>query len=83
MRIAPPWRATVEAITCPILLITGDPARGGIVSPAVAEEARRLARDLRVVNIPDVGHNIHRENYPPHRDAVDSYLRQVLALTPA
>ena len=83
MRTAPPWRDTVEAITCPILLITGDTGRGGIVTPAVAEEARRLARDLRVANIPDVGHNIHRDNYPPYRDAVGSYLRQILALTPA
>lgn len=79
LRTAPPWRDTVKAITCPILLITADPARGGIVIPAVAEEARRLARDLRIVNVPDVGHNIHRDNYPPYRDAVAAYLREVLA----
>ena len=78
-RTAPPWRDTVQAITCPILLLTGDPARGGIVTPAVAEEASRLARDLRVVNVPDVGHNIHRDNYPPYRDAIAAYLREVLA----
>jgi pimeloyl-ACP methyl ester carboxylesterase len=78
-RTAPPWRDTVKAITCSILMITGDPARGGIVTPAVAEEAKRLARDLRVINVPDVGHNIHRDNYPPYRDAVAAYLREVLA----
>jgi pimeloyl-ACP methyl ester carboxylesterase len=78
MRTAPPWRDTVSAITCPILLITGDPARGGIVTPAVAEEARRLARDLRVVAVPEVGHNIHRDNYPPYREAVAAFLREVL-----
>ena len=78
-RAAPPWRDTVKAITCPILLITGDPARGGIVTPAVAEEAKRVARDLRVVNVPDVGHNIHRDNYPPYRTAVAAYLREILA----
>jgi N-formylmaleamate deformylase len=79
MRTAPPWRDTVRAITCPILLVTGDPGRGGIVTPGVAEEARQLARDLRVVNVPDVGHNIHRDNYLPYRDAVASFLRDVLA----
>ena len=72
VRTAPPWRDTVKAITCPILLVTGDPARGGIVTTAVAEEARRLARNLRIVNVPDVGHNIHR-------DAVAAFLRAVLA----
>jgi pimeloyl-ACP methyl ester carboxylesterase len=79
MRTAPPWRDTVEAITCPVLLITADPARGGIVTAAGAEEAKRLARDLRVVNVPDVGHNIHRDNYPPYHHAVAAFLREVLA----
>ena len=79
MRTAPPWRDTVTAITCPILLITGDPSQGGIVTPAVAEEARRLARNLRVINVPEVGHNIHRDNYLPYRDAVTGYLREILA----
>jgi pimeloyl-ACP methyl ester carboxylesterase len=79
MRTPPPWRDTVKAITCPILLVTGDPSRGGIVTPAVAEEAKRLARDLRVATVPDVGHNIHRDNYEPYREAVAAFLREVLA----
>lgn len=79
MRTTPPWRDTVKAITCPVLLVTGDPARGGIVTPTVAEEARRLGRDLRVASVPDVGHNIHRDNYPPYREAVNAFLREVLA----
>jgi pimeloyl-ACP methyl ester carboxylesterase len=78
-RPAPPWRDTVKAITCPILLIAADPARGGIVTPAVAAEAKQLAHELRVVTVPDVGHNIHRENYPPYREAVAAYLREILA----
>src|SRR5437764_671458 len=79
MRTAPPWRDTVKAITCPILLVTGDPARGGIVTAAAAEEAKRLNPKLRVANIPDVGHNIHRDNYPPYREAIAAYLREILA----
>jgi N-formylmaleamate deformylase len=77
MRTAPPWRDTVKGITCPVLLVTGDPARGGIVTGAVAEEAQRLNPKLRVVNVPDVG-NIHRDNYPPYREAVAAFLRDVL-----
>jgi N-formylmaleamate deformylase len=78
MRSAPPWRDMVKAITCPVLLVTGDPARGGIVTPVVAEEATRLNPKLRVVNVPDVGHNIHRDNYTPYHDAVASFLREIL-----
>jgi pimeloyl-ACP methyl ester carboxylesterase len=33
-----PWRATVERIACPILLLTSDPARGGSITPVVAEQ---------------------------------------------
>jgi N-formylmaleamate deformylase len=79
MRTAPAWRDTVKAIACPILLVTGDPARGGIVTPAVAEEAKHLGRDLRVAAVPDVGHNIHRDNYEPYREAVAGFLRETLA----
>ena len=79
MRTAPPWRDTVKAITCPVLLVTGDPARGGIVTPAVAAEAERLNPKLRVANVPDVGHNIHRDNYEPYREAVAAFLREILS----
>ena len=78
MRNAPPWRDTVKGITCPILLVTGDPARGGIVTSAVAEEAKQLNPKLRVAHVPDVGHNIHRDNYEPYREAVSAFLREIL-----
>ncbi len=78
-RTPPAWRDTVRAIGCPMLLITGDPTRGGIVTAAVADEARRLAARLQVAPIPEVGHNIHRDNYLPYRDAVAAYLANLPA----
>src|SRR5262245_36607808 len=69
----------VARITCPVLLVTADPARGGIVTPAVAEEARRLGRSVRVVQVPDAGHNVRRDNYAPYRAAVAAFLGEVLA----
>jgi N-formylmaleamate deformylase len=75
----PAWRDTVARITCPILLIRSDPERGGIVTPAVAEEAARLGRSLRVVHIPGAGHNVRRDNYEPYRTAVAGFLGEVLA----
>jgi pimeloyl-ACP methyl ester carboxylesterase len=77
-RAAPAWRDTVAGITCPILLIRSDVDRGGIVSAAVGEEATRIGRDLRVAHVPNAGHNVRRDNYPPYRDAVTSFLREVL-----
>jgi N-formylmaleamate deformylase len=72
----PPWRDIVGKITCPVLLITADPERGGIVTPAVAEEAAKLWRTGRVVHVPGAGHNIRREQYEPYRAAVTAFLAE-------
>jgi N-formylmaleamate deformylase len=72
----PPWRDTVRRITCPVLLITADPERGAIVTPAIAAEAQTLWRTGKVVHIPGAGHNIRRENYEPYRAAVTAFLAE-------
>jgi pimeloyl-ACP methyl ester carboxylesterase len=75
----PPWREVVGRITCPTLLITADPERGGIVTPETAREATTLWRSGRVVHIPDAGHNIRRDQYEPFRAAVVGFLREISA----
>jgi pimeloyl-ACP methyl ester carboxylesterase len=74
----PPWRDTARAITCPVLLITGDPALGGIVTMTLAEEAVRMWHGGSVVNIPNAGHNIRRDQYEPYRMAVMEFLTEHL-----
>jgi N-formylmaleamate deformylase len=74
----PPWRDIVRRITCPVLLITADPERGAIVTPAVAEEAAHLWRTGRVVHIPGAGHNIRREQYEPYRAAIRAFLTETI-----
>ena len=71
-----PWRETARQIACPILLITGDPERGGIVTPESAREAAGFWRQGGVVHVPGTGHNIRRENYEPYRAAVEAFLRE-------
>lgn len=69
-----PWREVARRISCPTLLLTADPARGGIVTPGVAEEALGYWREGRVVNLPGAGHNIRREAYGPFLAAVSEFL---------
>ena len=69
-----PWREVVPQITCPTLLVTADPARGGIITPTQAEEILGLLADGREANISDAGHNIRRDSYAPFRDAVVAFL---------
>ncbi|MDQ6907430.1 MAG: alpha/beta hydrolase [Chloroflexota bacterium] len=71
-----PWREIVRTIICPVLLITADPERGGIVTPDVAHEAAALWRTGRVVQIANAGHNIRRDQYEPFRTAVTAFLRE-------
>jgi N-formylmaleamate deformylase len=73
----PPWQDTARKITCPVLLITGDPELGAIVTPQVAQEAAGLWRNGRVVHIGGAGHNVRREQFEKYMEAVSAFLRAV------
>lgn len=69
------WRAQVQAIQCPILLVTGGVANGVIITPQQAAEAQRLAKDLRIANIPNTGHCIRRDDFDGFVSAVKVFLK--------
>ena len=70
------WWKTLPTLTTPILLITGDPDRGGIVTLAVAQEAARLQPNLRVAHLAGAGHNIRRERFDGYLQAVRAFLAE-------
>ena len=74
-----PWQDVVRRITCPVLLITADPALGAIVTPEVAREAAALCRNVKVAHIPGAGHNIRREQFEQYVDVVTAFLAEVQA----
>ncbi|MGV8979321.1 MAG: alpha/beta fold hydrolase [Cellulomonas sp.] len=82
-RIAHDWhgRDWVEALgqlRCPVTLVTGDLARGSIVSLAHVGRATELLGDLLVhVPIADVGHNVRREALATYLAAVDGALARI------
>lgn len=71
------WRALVQAVQKPALLITGDVARGVIISPEQAAEAQSLNAKLSVAHIPGAGHSIRRDNFESYMAAVHTFLRSV------
>jgi pimeloyl-ACP methyl ester carboxylesterase len=73
----PEWQELLPRVTCPVLLVTSDPERGGIVTPEVAAEATHLLTSLRVVRLHGAGHNIRREQF----DGFVSAVREFLAAT--
>jgi pimeloyl-ACP methyl ester carboxylesterase len=68
------WRALLPRVQCPVLLVTSDPERGGIVTPEGAAEARRLNPRLEVVRLSGAGHNIRREQFEAFVGAVRAFL---------
>jgi N-formylmaleamate deformylase len=74
---APDWKAALPKITCPALLITGDPARGAIVTPEAATALQKLVPQLRVANIPNSGHSIRRDQFARYLDVVRGFLKEV------
>ncbi len=71
----PPWQETMEKVKCPLLLISGDPLQGGIVTPEVAQQVKKLRRGNEILQIEAAGHNIRRDQFEVYCDAVKKYLR--------
>jgi len=68
------WPATMRRLTCPALLITADPALGSIVTDETAAELQALMPQLEVVNIPDAGHSIRRDQFDRYVEVVRGFL---------
>lgn len=73
LRFSPPWREVVPRISCPMLLLTGDPKLGGIVTAEDVEEMKNFWQRGETVHIGDVGHMIHFEQYDPFMTAVKAF----------
>lgn len=72
----PSWKESIEKIAVPTLLIYGEPARGGLVTPKVASEAMAIAPCIRAVQIQGAGHNIRRENFDDFVAVVREFLME-------
>jgi len=59
-------------ITCPVLLLRGNPELGGFMSDSDVDHAKNLIHDLTYILVKDVGHNLFIEN----RESV------IMAITP-
>jgi pimeloyl-ACP methyl ester carboxylesterase len=71
------WRDTAAKITCPTLLITGNPDLGGLVTSQVAAEAKDLCPNLKVAHIEGAGHNIRREQFEQFINLVTAFLAEL------
>jgi len=56
-----PWQETVQRITCPILLLTGNLQRGAMVTPQEAQKITATWRKGQHVSFAEAGHMMHHE----------------------
>lgn len=71
------WRALIQNIACPTLLITSDPKLGGLVSPEAAAEFQALLPTAQVAHLAGAGHSIRREQFDPYMQAVRGFLNHL------
>lgn len=72
-----PWRELLPRITCPTLLVTGDPVARAIVTPQTAQEALSLLPHGEVIQITGAGHCIHRDRYAETMPQIQAFLSRV------
>ncbi|GCE19340.1 alpha/beta fold hydrolase [Dictyobacter kobayashii] len=70
------WQVIVPQMERPGLLITGDPARGAIVTSDVAQQALDTWPCGKLVHIEEAGHSIRRDQYEAFITAVRQFLKE-------
>ena len=68
------WQAVLSRISCPALLITGDPERSAIVTDASAAALKELVPHLEIAHVPQAGHNIRRDQFTRYMEVVRGFL---------
>ncbi len=68
------WRDLVAKVKCPLLLFTGNPERGGLVTEAAYQEAVKLAPQIERVHVDTVGHLIRYEAFDTFMAALKPFL---------
>jgi pimeloyl-ACP methyl ester carboxylesterase len=75
----PAWRDTIRQITCPILLITGDPDKGAVNTSDDVQEIAANWRNGHSVHIEGAGHVVHWDQFDAFVTAVKSFLNEYTA----
>jgi len=68
------WPTTIAQISCPVLLITADPAQGAIVTAAGAAQLQATLPQVQVAHIANAGHSIRRDQFGPYMRVVEAFL---------
>lgn len=65
----------LTTIRCPLLLVTGDPTRGAMITPEQAAEILAVQPLAHKLHIPDTGHCIRYDQPQAYAESVGEWLR--------
>jgi N-formylmaleamate deformylase len=71
-----PMDVTLPRITCPTLVLTGDPELGAIITADNAAWASTLCSTLVFAHFPGASHDVHRDRAAAVADVVRTFLRE-------
>jgi N-formylmaleamate deformylase len=72
------WPAILRTITCPALLISGDPQAGALVTEEHAAALREQIPHLQIAQIAEAGHSIRHDQFASYMDAVRGFLDPIV-----
>lgn len=67
----------LAAIRCPLLLVTGDPTRGAMITPEQAAQVLAAQPRACELHIPGAGHCVRFDQPRPYAESVGEWLRHV------
>jgi len=74
------WQETLVQVRCPILVFTGDPSLGALVTEEAIARAKELVPTLEHVHTPGVGHLIRYDSPEPYTSATKAFLARIYGL---
>lgn len=72
----PAWMDIISRITCPLLLITGDPEKGAVISRKDVSDMASVWNQGRAITIADTGHQVHYDRHEAFVDAAKIFLEE-------
>ena len=69
----------LAGLTCPVTVITGDPALGAVMTPEEAARVAEVVPHARAIQVDGVGHLIHDQQPEAWLEAVNGWIEDVLA----
>lgn len=71
------WTGLLASLRCPLLVVSADPALGGIVTPAVEAKISQLYPRARIIKVLSVGHLIRFDAFGRFMEALEGFLAEL------